>query len=187
MRVRTLCVADAGSRQVLEALLPLFPHCEVLAWVTPSALEAAIAEARPAVVLATASAFLVPPPAVAHEPSIPYGADMVALPVCDGIEVRSAADITAVVGDGGYTKVTMVRGNDLLLARSLAECEPLLSGHGFMRIHRSTIVNLRYVRRLLRGRTARVVLANGREYDVSATYREALFRLLLPAGRAATS
>lgn len=57
-------------------------------------------------------------------------------------------DIAAVEAAGDFTHVRTVRGEGILLARSMREWEDRLPPAGFARIHRSTLVNLACVERV---------------------------------------
>ncbi|MBC8124649.1 MAG: response regulator transcription factor [Candidatus Kapabacteria bacterium] len=112
----------------------------------------------------------------APEPS--YHANVVALPVTSGIEVRKCDKIVHVHGEGNYTKVIFDHEPAILLSRTIGDYEHLLQSAGFLRVHRSHLVNLAHVRRLMRGKIARILMSNGDEVDVSDKYREGLFNAL---------
>lgn len=78
-----------------------------------------------------------------------------------------------------YVKVH-TEGRVHLLSRSLASLEKLLPGHRFVRIHRSTVVNVDFVDQvsgIAHGRHE-VLLQNGRRLTISRSRRSVLTRLL---------
>ncbi len=111
-------------------------------------------------------------------PEFAYHANVVALPVASGIEVRNCENIVHVHGEGNYTKVIFDHEPAILLSRTIGDFEHVLQRAGFLRVHRSHLVNLSHVRRLMRGKFARILMSNGDEIEVSDKYREGLFDAL---------
>jgi len=108
-------------------------------------------------------------------------------PVTDRIPVKThgrvmivnVADIDWVEADGDYVSVH-VGAKSWLLRETIAAAEARLALSGFVRIHRSTLVNIYRVRELLplsKGEFT-VVLRDGTELKLSRNYRFALERLL---------
>jgi DNA-binding LytR/AlgR family response regulator len=184
MQIRTICVSDDTTHDQLLMLVEQLPQCDVMAWLRPNDLPRAVADMRPDLVLVAPGLDL-----TLRDPGMPYvttaapdpDLGIVALPVMDGIELCPSDDIIRVQGEGNYVRIVFRTGPDLILAKSISECEMVFRMNTFMRVHRSNVVNLRHVRRLLRGKTMRVQMINGDEVDVSATYREALLaRFAMP-------
>jgi two-component system LytT family response regulator len=109
------------------------------------------------------------------------------LMVTDRIPVKSqgrviiinVADIDWVEADGDYVSVH-VGAKSWLLRETIAAAEARLALSGFVRIHRSTLVNIYRVRELLplsKGEFT-VVLHDGKELKLSRNHRFALERLL---------
>jgi|HubBroStandDraft_1064217.scaffolds.fasta_scaffold10573_3 two-component system LytT family response regulator len=107
--------------------------------------------------------------------------------LADRIPVRSqgrviivnVAEIDWVEADGDYVSVH-VGAKSWLLRETIAAAEARLALSGFVRIHRSTLVNIYRVRELLplsKGEFT-VVLLDGTELKLSRNYRFALERLL---------
>jgi len=105
----------------------------------------------------------------------------------DRIVVRSAgrvcfvktSDVDWIQASGDY--VTLHTGKkEWLLRETLTELERQLSGKGFIRIHRSTIVNLDRVTELRPADNGeyQVILNNGAELKLTRNYRDALDRFL---------
>jgi two-component system LytT family response regulator len=94
------------------------------------------------------------------------------------IVVVRVADIDWVEADGDY--VTLHVGNKTwLLRETIAAAEVRLAAAGFVRIHRSTLVNadrVREMRPLSKGEFA-IILADGTELKLSRNYRSAIARV----------
>jgi DNA-binding LytR/AlgR family response regulator len=89
-------------------------------------------------------------------------------------------DILAVEADGNY--VLLRRPTDsYLLRESISTMAEKLQAYGFIRIHRSVLVNASAVEEIHPGTTGEYVLriAGGREYMVSRTYKRNLKSLAI--------
>ncbi|HTW57332.1 MAG TPA: LytTR family DNA-binding domain-containing protein [Terriglobales bacterium] len=84
------------------------------------------------------------------------------------------ADVIAVEAQGNY--VLVQQGvNSHLLRESISTMEEKLYRHGFVRIHRSVLVNAACVEEIQPWSTGEYVLrARGRQYTVSRTYKKNL-------------
>ncbi len=116
----------------------------------------------------------------AHGLSEPHGTmqyrpNVIALPVTSGIEIRSRDQIVRVNGEGNYSTVHFLRDPAITLSKTIGDYESILSSSGFLRVHRSHLVNLMHIRRVHRGKSARVELVTGDVVDVSDRYRDQLF------------
>lgn len=112
-----------------------------------------------------------------HERSASFGPshDVIALPVLSGIELRDRRSIVRIQGEGNYTRVIFVNDPAIILSRTIRDYAPVLEHSGLLRVHRSHLVNIVHVRRIIRGKTPRLLMCNGDEVDVSNTYREQLY------------
>ena len=91
-----------------------------------------------------------------------------------GIERIALADITSVLGADDYAELRLVGGRTLLHPARLSQLERELAPD-FLRIHRSSIVNLTQVERLVRdGDRWRLALRDGRSLGVSRSRLPAL-------------
>jgi two-component system, LytTR family, response regulator len=94
------------------------------------------------------------------------------------VMIVNVAEIDWVAADGDYVSLH-VGAKSWLLRETIAAAEARLALSGFVRIHRSTLVNINHVRELLplsKGEFT-VVLLDGTELKLSRNYRFALERL----------
>lgn len=89
------------------------------------------------------------------------------IPSLKGFRVVELKDILYCEASGSYTNFYFVSSNSLCSAKPVYEYEELLSDAGFIRIHKSFLVNLRHVKEYLRGEGGSVILSNGKELEVS--------------------
>lgn len=69
----------------------------------------------------------------------------IALPHLGGLSFVGLQDISFLEADSNYTVVHRMDGSKLVVSRTLKDFEEILDDKGFMRVHKSAIVNLRYV------------------------------------------
>jgi two-component system, LytTR family, response regulator len=99
------------------------------------------------------------------------------VPVASGFEVLSVKDIVHLEGGGNYTDIYLTNGKKKTITKVLKHFEEILDGKGFMRIHKSHIVNMEYIVAYNRGRGGSVVMTNGREVEVSPGKKEELISI----------
>jgi two-component system LytT family response regulator len=111
--------------------------------------------------------------------SSPAMTDRIPVKTHGRVIIVNVAEIDWVEADGDYVSVH-VGAKSWLLRETIAAAEARLALSGFVRIHRSTLVNIYRVRELLplsKGEFT-VVLLGGTELKLSRNYRFALERLL---------
>ena len=95
--------------------------------------------------------------------------DTIALPTMDGLSFAYVHDIVHCTADGSYTRVFMNDKSEILISKTLGDVEELLSEYNFFRIHHSTLVNLKQVKKYIRGDGGDVVMSNGYTLTVART------------------
>lgn len=100
-----------------------------------------------------------------------------AVPTREGIHFFLPSDMTRLEAMGAYTQIYMADRQQHLVSKSLGEYEELLGAHGFVRTHKSHLVNRSYVSFL--DHEGFVVLRDGIRVEVSRRRKEAVARLLL--------
>ena len=75
-------------------------------------------------------------------------------------------DILFAEGHNNYTHFHLTRQRKLVASKTLLEFENLLSDQGFMRVHKSFLVNLKHVERYL-SKNGTLLLIDGSEVEVS--------------------
>lgn len=71
-----------------------------------------------------------------------------ALSTSDGIYFFNPKDIIRLEGDGNYTRFFFSGFKNIIISKTLKEYEELLSDYGFIRVHKSNIVNKLFVEKL---------------------------------------
>jgi two-component system LytT family response regulator len=102
----------------------------------------------------------------------------IAVAVQDGLELVPVDQIIYLEALSNYTQLHFVNGKPLLASRTLKEFEELLEGAGFFRIHNASLVNLRCVRKYIRGEGGQVLLVNDLLLDVARRRKDELLEAL---------
>jgi len=103
----------------------------------------------------------------------------IALPEPNGFAIIKVEDIIRCEGKRNYTRIIFKEGNERIVSRTLLEFEHLLTPHGFIRIHRSHLVNLLNVVRYIKSDGGMVELKTGELLKVSPKHKEDLLNKIL--------
>ncbi|GAP44264.1 two component transcriptional regulator, LytTR family [Lentimicrobium saccharophilum] len=95
----------------------------------------------------------------------------------ESIFIINMDDIIHCESDGSYTAFETSDNQNILVSKNLKEYDTLLSGSGFLRVHRSHLINLKHIKRFDRHDGGNVVMSNGAQIPVSASGRERLLDL----------
>jgi two-component system LytT family response regulator len=95
--------------------------------------------------------------------------DTIALPTADGLTFASVTDIVFCIADGSYTRMSMTDKSEILLSKTLGDVEELLSDYPFFRIHHSTLINLKQVKKYIKGEGGEVIMSNGQSLQIART------------------
>jgi two-component system LytT family response regulator len=111
----------------------------------------------------------------------PQKLERLAIPNVDGIEIIKRADICYLEADRNYTKFHLVEGKKIVASKPIGDYEKLLHSHGFIRAHRSYLINVEHVQKFNR-RTGTLMMSDGQEIDVSRNRRD---EIIMELGRSA--
>lgn len=84
-----------------------------------------------------------------------------------GFQVVELKDILFCEASGSYTEFYFKDERHVVSAKPIYEYEELLADAGFVRIHKSYLVNLMHVKEYVRGEGGAVILSNDKEVEVS--------------------
>jgi two-component system LytT family response regulator len=93
------------------------------------------------------------------------------LPTLDGFEVVKMEEIIRLKGNGNFTDVYLTDGSKRMVCRFLKHFTDILS-LPFVRIHKSHVINLGFVKSYHKGSGGYVMLQDGSEVEVSAAYKD---------------
>ncbi len=105
------------------------------------------------------------------------GQQKIMLPTLEGFEIVPIATIVYCEAADNFTKFYFEEGQPLLICRTLKYFEDVLNSHGFLRIHRSHLINPAFVIRYSKGKGGYVTMKNNRELEVSANKKQEFLKL----------
>lgn len=100
------------------------------------------------------------------------------LPTSEGILFISLDQIIRCESDANYTRFFLVNEKPILVSRTLKEYEELLQNYNFCRVHHSNLINLKYIKKYIKGEGGIVVMNDGAEVEVSRRKKEAFLKSL---------
>jgi len=106
------------------------------------------------------------------------GSDKLAIPVETGLDLIEFSNIIRCQAERAYCNFFLVDGRSILVSRPLKDFEATLEARGFIRVHKSNLVNLSHIRRYVKGKGGYLVLSDGSHVMVSIRKRERLLSIL---------
>ena len=89
------------------------------------------------------------------------------IPSAKGFLIVQLENIIYCEADRSYTVFHCKNHRSIIASRPLAEYDLLLANSGFMRVHKSFLVNVHHIREYHRGEGGTVIMSNGNGVEVS--------------------
>lgn len=105
--------------------------------------------------------------------------DTIALPTTEGLMFTPVNDIVYCTADGSYTRIFLLDKNEIMLSKTLGDVEELLNEYSFFRIHHSSLINLKMVKKYIRGEGGEVIMSNGKSLLVARTRKTDFLNVFL--------
>lgn len=102
----------------------------------------------------------------------------IAIPSMDSFEFIEKSEILYCEADSNYSIVHLQNGNKIISTYTLKKMDELLSEEHFYRVHKSFILNVNFVDRILKGNGGAVVMANKAEIPIARRKKDQFFNLL---------
>jgi two-component system LytT family response regulator len=99
-----------------------------------------------------------------------------AVSTTEGVFFYLPSEIIRCEGESNYTKFFLENGSTLLVSHTLKDYESILHDYGFSRVHKSHLVNMKYVTRM--DRDGFIWLHNGQSVPVSRRRKEEVLHML---------
>lgn len=100
------------------------------------------------------------------------------VPTAEGVLFLPVTDIIRAEAAGSYSIIYMTGKQKLMTSKNLTELEEMLGSGDFCKVHKSHLVNLRYVAKYIRGEGGILVLTDGSEVDVARRKKDELLARL---------
>ena len=102
----------------------------------------------------------------------------IVLPTSNGLELIYLQDITRLESNANYTMFHLKNKQKMIVCKTIKEYEEMLEDVNFFRVHNSHIINLRYVKKYIKGEGGVVKMEDGSEIDVSRRRKEEFLKAL---------
>ncbi len=109
---------------------------------------------------------------------VPLQEKKIALPNATGIEFISVNKITRCEGEGNYSKIFLNEAKSILVSKTLFEFEELLEEYNFLRVHKTHLINLSYLKAFINNNGYYIILTDGSQIPVSRRKKEAVLKTL---------
>ena len=97
--------------------------------------------------------------------------DRITISAVDGLYFVDLADILRIEADDNYSHIFTTKGQRFTVSKTIKFYEDLLSGENFFRVHKSHIINLKYMTKFVKGDGGYVVMNDKKEILVSRRRR----------------
>ena len=101
----------------------------------------------------------------------------ITLPVSDGYEFVKVDDILYLRADGGYTNFHL-KDTTIISSKNLKFFEEILGNYGFYRIHNSTLINLKYIKKVSKTLGGQVIMEDRSEWGIARSRKEEFMKLI---------
>jgi two-component system LytT family response regulator len=99
------------------------------------------------------------------------------------IHVIDIKDIIHCDADGSYTHFYLNTNEKIVVSKNLTEYETMFEGHGFMRVHKSHLINCKYIKRFEEKDGGMIVMINNSKIPLATRKREEFFSSLKASNR----
>lgn len=101
----------------------------------------------------------------------------IALPSMEGLQFVELDDIIYCESQDNYTQFFLTDGQRIMVSKTIKYFEEVLDETKFFRVHRSNIINLKYIDKYVKGEGGYVVLKQGPRIPVSRRRKESFLQL----------
>ncbi len=110
--------------------------------------------------------------------TMPDNFSKIVVHVADGYDIVDINDIMYIEALDSYSKLKLKGNQSYVASKSLKDFEELLSEKGFYRIHKSYLINIRHMIKIVKGISASVIMTNGVSIPISARKKDVFFEEL---------
>lgn len=102
----------------------------------------------------------------------------IVLSTSEGYHVVNPDDIVRCQSDSYYTNFYFNDGKRIIVSKTLKEFDEILSDFGFIRTHKSHLLNIKYIKSYLRADGGFILMTNGNEIPVSRRKRDYIVEII---------
>lgn len=104
--------------------------------------------------------------------------DKISIPTNNGIYFVELRNILYIKADSCYSEFYLMNNEKKLASKLLSYYENILNGSGFLRVHKSYIINVEHIKRFQKGRTSFVELSDGTEIPIADNKKQEIMRVI---------
>lgn len=112
------------------------------------------------------------------KPAGEFASKRLSLSTAEGVYFVDKSHIIRVEAMSNYCTFHLIEGKKIVVSKTLKEFERALSGDAFLRVNRSSMINLHYINRYRKGNGGTLEMADGIEIEVSPQRKDELMALL---------
>lgn len=106
------------------------------------------------------------------------GFNKLALPCEEGLMLVPFDDIIKCQADRAYCTFHLNGGKTILISSAMKEFEQVLLENKFLKVHKSTIVNIKYAQKYVRGKGGQLIMSDDSVVYVSVRKKDVLMKVL---------
>ena len=103
--------------------------------------------------------------------------DKLVVAVPNGFKIIKLSEIIRFEAAGNYSEIYLENKQRILSSKTIKEFEDLLTGKRFFRLHRSHLISLEFIEEFKKGRSAVVIMADGKEIALSRDRKSDFLKL----------
>lgn len=107
-------------------------------------------------------------------PKLPQNNSKISIPTLNGFEIIDTQQILYCQADNNYTYIHLSDGNSKLISKTLRFLEDKLEGNGFLRVHKTYLINLNAIKSYHKGKGGYVEMENGKTIPVTGAKKAEL-------------
>lgn len=111
-----------------------------------------------------------------------HGDKRIVLKTQENIYIIYLKDVIRCQSEKNYTYFYFINRERIIVSKTLKEFDDLLSDFNFMRVHRSHLINLKFIDRFEKNDGGMVIMSDGSKVEVSHRKKEALVNYILGLG-----
>jgi len=96
----------------------------------------------------------------------------------EGLHVVDTSDIIRCQSDDCYTNFFLNGGKRIIVSKTLKEIEEQLTGKDFIRPHKSHLINVSYIKTVVRNDGGYIIMKDGSEIPISRRKKEMVFDII---------
>lgn len=102
----------------------------------------------------------------------------IGVPTRNGLHYYPVDDIVVLQGEGSYTNMHLAGGEKVLVTKILKDFESSLRANGFLRVHKSFLVNINHITELRKEDSGCLLMSNGETVPISQREKDEVISLL---------